>query len=1655
MTALKTSNIVDEQFFQQAGQAINAINVGLDALLEETKNKAIILGHEIEKDTIKSIVENLNRMEKAKEFVSQFLEKVGHINKCTEEVQILLAERINRFIDGINVLISSNNFYEADKKIDSITFVRDLLGSHCTEDISKQIDELKTNQKTAVLTDVVKKYSDMDISEYTLQPPTDILHQFGSIKNTNPIYNRAYNEIKKAIFTKLRTELDKAKSMTPLTHDNIHIRKFESAVRYLPNDMKRTLDEELNHCKKDIDRSICDNDNRLKDTCSSGDLNSIKSLLEEYKNSNGMKNYFNRGREFVLKSIQSVVINIKKCFEEHDIVEAFFNVKILHEYQVKFLSLFPDIRKPCLDVQNQIKIIFSEAYSCFFNRFLDSSSSMVTSDRVQSVEKNFVDLTEYMKFSIESKDTDNGNNTPRLIDMLPGDFNEKIKILNERLVEYLIEREKEYKEALEKLDVIFLKEFLDTSQQWNSLFVRIRDHYNIYHTIDDTANIVVKTIKEFVLFPKIVESIAPRIKELRRELIHQELINDLTKGFSKQRNEFYSKLNEKYSILSNAKQFSNYQINFDVEKAEQECLKSLETKITEISSNAEILLNRFIRDEKLDRREYDTFNLYYNNIISFKNEMKVIKFEINHKIENIENKFFEKVRIWEAQIESSTKVDDHAKILIHMKRTENNSPSFKIKIYETIDAIINGLKNSKNQTTAFGKLGILLNKDETGIGQSIVAEHKAFQGYSLCLFNEKIQRHEIDYVLERISGELLDKEKLKKRYDEFRAIYDSLVKQYLNPNVVLDQLIADTKLFAGDIKQNSDHIVWNFTIRNKVPKLVAHIFALWTLQNAHYYFEATEVNNRNSYLFQPHAAQVISIFRMLGIGDSKEELSNNLVQIGTGEGKSITLGATASILALLGFDVSCACYSEYLSQRDYTAFLSLFDSLGVLNHIHYGTFNRLCEYIINENGDIRQVVEQLVSKDSNLAVENARIIKRAKILLIDEVDVFFSRDFYGNIYIPATSLKDPSITLLINYIWAQRKSKLTLNRVQGTQEYKNCCIRFPKWELLIQEAIKDMISDVKSFESHNYVVKEDKIGYIELDNILYNVIYGYKTLFAYYFEHEKGKISEKSLEDNICIRIKCGSFSYAETPLKFHYIMGVTGTLVTLSKSEKETIKNLYRINKNTITPSVFGENNLQFTKRDDIWIANSNDYFNIIKREIDDRLRGKSSEQRAVFVFFESEEKLKTFYESKALESIKDFVVYLTEEASLTEKENLIKRATGSGQVTLFTKAFGRGTDFICHDPSVTSNGGIHVIQTFLSEEISEEVQIKGRTARQGDYGSYSMILLDDDLEKFQIGKSDIQDIRDGRGGLAMTYASMYDFLNDKRMIFFKFQYEANAKYVEQAKSRDKISQEFLLKLKSGDIDSIRKFLIDENKGVEGTSSSRTVCLMDATGSMSQLLQKSKNTVDIMFERAITILKDANISSDLFEVQFVVYRNYNSQEEKILQHSPWETKPDNLRAFMNTINVEGGCGNEAIEIGLWHANNENERENITQVILIGDAPPNTQNEVNKKRQRHGEDYWKKTKFAKATYYEDELAKLTLNKIPVHTFFVANDPEKSFREIARRTGGRSEFLDINSPFGSDILTALVTKEILRNIGGSSKGDDLVKAYEMRFGKSYT
>ncbi|ETO08016.1 hypothetical protein RFI_29372 [Reticulomyxa filosa] len=209
------------------------------------------------------------------------------------------------------------------------------------------------------------------------------------------------------------------------------------------------------------------------------------------------------------------------------------------------------------------------------------------------------------------------------------------------------------------------------------------------------------------------------------------------------------------------------------------------------------------------------------------------------------------------------------------------------------------------------------------------------------------------------------------------------------------------------------------------------------------------------------------------------------------------------------------------------------------------------------------------------------------------------------------------------------------------------------------------------------------------------------------------------------------------------------------------------------------------------------------------------------------------------------------------------------------------------------------------------------------------------------------------------------------------------------------------------------------------------------------------------MFDQISAVLKDNEFPPNCFQMQFVVYRNYNASEDMILQASPWESKPANLRKFMETIRAEYGMGNEAIEIGFAYINSKAEKEDISQVILIGDMPANTKEEVELRRKSKGENYWNKTTFSSPTHYEKELALLKKNNISVHAFYVGEQAKENFEAIARASGGRCAELQINSDKGSELLASIVSETVLKHTGGS-KGDELVKAYRAKFApKLYT
>lgn len=301
----------------------------------------------------------------------------------------------------------------------------------------------------------------------------------------------------------------------------------------------------------------------------------------------------------------------------------------------------------------------------------------------------------------------------------------------------------------------------------------------------------------------------------------------------------------------------------------------------------------------------------------------------------------------------------------------------------------------------------------------------------------------------------------------------------------------------------------------------------------------------------------------------------------------------------------------------------------------------------------------------------------------------------------------------------------------------------------------------------------------------------------------------------------------------------------TLSAAEKDRVRKEFGISSFTFIPSAFGKRTgFTFTKdHRSIFVVDPNDYMSTIKSEMNKGIvhavsggnllpnllpnanpavaaaPAKNSSTRAVIAFFENKKVLEKFLNDQG-QDIKDFAVILTEDSDDNEIATGVREATRPGQFSLMTKQFGRGTDFKQYDEIVRSSGGVHVIQTFLSKELSEETQIQGRTARQGASGSYSMVLSRNDLEYFALDKQNAQS------------PTLYADLNNSRMKKFEETYALNKETLLLADSEHQRMQEFLKHLNNGNSLEMSKYLTELNRSTfVGDNVCRILILMDATG--------------------------------------------------------------------------------------------------------------------------------------------------------------------------------------------------------------------------------
>jgi hypothetical protein len=190
---------------------------------------------------------------------------------------------------------------------------------------------------------------------------------------------------------------------------------------------------------------------------------------------------------------------------------------------------------------------------------------------------------------------------------------------------------------------------------------------------------------------------------------------------------------------------------------------------------------------------------------------------------------------------------------------------------------------------------------------------------------------------------------------------------------------------------------------NPVPiiNVLAGIGVVWTITASGKEF--IDSGRKKETLLRLHNVQVIGLIRLLKLSEeeppsffgfgsifsSRRKImeKGHMIQVGTGEGKSVLLGILSCFLAMTDIQVRCACYSQLLSRRDYSDFEALFKKFNVESHIKYSTIDELAEECINEKGDIRALALRHVGRSSDLSMRHlhrhAPNIK--KVLLIDEV----------------------------------------------------------------------------------------------------------------------------------------------------------------------------------------------------------------------------------------------------------------------------------------------------------------------------------------------------------------------------------------------------------------------------------------------------------------------------------------------------------------------------------------------------------------------------------------------------------------------------------------------------------------------------------------------
>ncbi|MGN7175939.1 accessory Sec system translocase SecA2 [Paenibacillus sp. FSL R5-0490] len=450
----------------------------------------------------------------------------------------------------------------------------------------------------------------------------------------------------------------------------------------------------------------------------------------------------------------------------------------------------------------------------------------------------------------------------------------------------------------------------------------------------------------------------------------------------------------------------------------------------------------------------------------------------------------------------------------------------------------------------------------------------------------------------------------------------------------------------------------------------------------------------------------------------------SIAEMQTGEGKTLVSTLPSYLHALEGKGVHIITANEYLAKRDFEQMGRVHEFLGLkvgLNisqmspeekkeaysaHITYGTGNEFGFDYLRDNMvyDINQKVQRKL---------HYAIVDEIDSILIDEARtplIIANKSSLGAelFYITADLMK--SFKADAEYEFYPETKQIYL-KDEGAYKIEAAFGIDNLYDAEHQDLLHNVMQSLRAYvvmkKDVDYIVKDGKI--ILIDKFTGRIMEGrtFSEGLHQALEAKEGLEVTEENETQATITIQNYFRMYGS-------LAGMTGS-ATPSKQEFLETYNLKVVTIPTNKP-------IQRSDEDDLIFKDYQSKINRIIKEV----KTLHELGRPILIGTTSIEQSEKLSDQLKKHSIKHHILNAKTEE---DEARIISLAGQKGQVMIATNMAGRGTDILLGE-GVKELGGLHIIGTERHESMRIDMQLRGRSGRQGDPGSSQFIVsLEDDL--------------------------------------------------------------------------------------------------------------------------------------------------------------------------------------------------------------------------------------------------------------------------------------------------------------------------------------